>query len=339
MELCYKTAAVEWTEALPVGNGRAGAMVYGGAVTEKIELNESTLWSGYPVQSYRGLTYETYLHAKECVKQGKNKQAMDALEEELLQAEDEQMYLPFGSLQLTFSGDRDITDYRRALNLDQGVISVSYRNHGCAYEHTVFASYPRECIVYRIEAEEEFDIHISMESKLQATVSYEKEKIILSGQCPGRSGLTIGGSANASHQYSSKDEEKGMRFEGRVRLQTDAKRTEATSLGITCSKARAVTLFVMMRTSFNGYQKHPFLEGADEKKALDADEKRIAEAASYESLRQEHIEDYRELFDRVHLSLGDREPQELYPLEELSNMGEGGPCLSFRRYLTMGVIF
>lgn len=335
MKVCYRDEAKEWLEALPIGNGRLGAMIYGGATVEHIELNESTLWSGYPVQEYQSLTYETYLNAKEYVKQGKNREAMLTLENELLKAEDVQMYLPFASLRLEFLGDRNITDYKRALDLEKGVLSVSYKNNGNLYEHMAFASYLGKCVIYRIKAEEEFKIRISMTSKLLSDTRYEKGKIILSGQCPGRSGFTVGGSKkrHASHQYSSKDEEKGMRFEGRVRLQTDAENVEITSEGITYDKIKCITLYMMMRTSFNGYQKHPFLEGKNEKEALDLDEKRIAKEDSYDSLRQEHIEDYKELFDRVHFSVGDIESQELYPLDEFMNFKAGRQSISFYKVL------
>lgn len=335
MKICYREEAKEWLEALPVGNGRMGAMVYGGAEAETIELNEDTLWSGYPVQEYRGLSRETYLRAREHVKSYRNREAMHELEKDLLAAEDEEMYLPFGFLKLDFVGDRSITEYKRALDLEKGMLTVSYKNRENAYKHTAFASYPAECMVYQIRAEEAFGLRLSFGSRLQAETVYEKDKIVLSGQCPGRSGFIIGdsGKAQAFHKYSEADEEKGMRFEGRVKLQTDGGKVWAGERGITCENIRGITLVITMRTSFHGYQRHPFTEGKNEKAALDMDEKKIAERKSYDALLEEHVQDYQALFQRVKFSLGNDSLQELYPADQFAFYKEGTHSQAFYQVL------
>ena len=104
MKISYRKEGKEWLEALPIGNGRLGAMVYGGIKEERVTLNEDTLWSGYPVKNYRGLSHDDYRLAKEEAKKGNHKAAMDILEAGLKEAEDVQMYLPLGELKVKFDG-------------------------------------------------------------------------------------------------------------------------------------------------------------------------------------------------------------------------------------------
>ena len=179
MKISYKEAATEWLEALPIGNGRLGAMIYGGPEMETITLNEDTLWSGFPVRNYRGLSHAAYRQAKEEAKRGNCKGAMDILEAELGKAEDVQMYLPPGRLKIEFEGERKISDYKRTLDLEQGIVTVVYKNNGAACTHTAFASHPSDCIFYHMKGEEEFSFRVSAESKLPVAVHYEKEGIFL----------------------------------------------------------------------------------------------------------------------------------------------------------------
>lgn len=335
MKICYREEAKDWLEALPIGNGRMGAMVYGSPFTETLELNEDTLWSGYPANEYRGLSHEAYLQAKECVKNYQNKDAQHILEKELMQAEDEEMYLPFGTLKIDFDRDSSITNYKRALDLEKGILTVSYRSREKNYVHTVFASSPAECIVYRIQAEEPFNLRISLKSSLSSAAIYKKDIIYLSGQCPGRCGFTIGDSEKGKmrHHYSEMEEEKGMRFEGRVKIRYDGGEAYAGKQEITCRNVSAVTLVIFMRTSFHGYQKHPFTEGKDEKAALDLDEKKVEERKSYDVLMEEHIRDYQTFFQRVNFSLGNDVRQELYPVDQFALFKEGKHSLSIYQAL------
>lgn len=320
MKICYGEEAGEWLEAIPVGNGRLGAMVYGGATCETIGLNEDTMWSGYPAGDYRSLSYGGYVSAKEAVCRGQNKKAMDILESELMEAEDAQMYLPFGRLQIKFDGDRQVSDYKRMLDLEQGMVRVTYQSNGASYVHTAFASHPAQCIFYRIEAEEDFSVCIFAESELPAEVRYEADRILVAGRCPGRSGFTVGeaGAGHAVHTYSSKDEEKGMTFGGRALVWTDGGKRSAGDEGLVCSETRAVTLAIMIRTSFNGYDRHPFLEGKDVEEALAQDEVRIRKLreGGFEEFYKSHSEDYRSFFQRVSLVLGEESRDEIFPEEQ-----------------------
>lgn len=335
MKICYKEKADQWTEALPIGNGRMGAMIYGGAEKEKIDLNEDTLWSGYPVREYRGLSRETYLQAKEYIKNGQNKEAMHVLEKKLCEAEDEEMYLPFGFLELKFCGERVITEYKRTLDLEQGIHTVFYKNKGQRYKQTAFASHPAECIVYRIQADEMFTLCISFDSMLQSSTEYRDNRIVLSGQCPGRCGFTIGDSERKqiSHTYSEDDKQKGMRFEGRIEIYSEEGEILAEKEQTVCRNVKDILFVITLRTSFNGYQNHPFLEGKNEKNLLDLDKKRIDGRKSYDDLLKEHKQDYQALFQRVKLSLGTDAVDEIYPAEQLAFGYKNGGWPEFCRTL------
>ncbi len=123
--LWYKKEAQNWNEALPLGNGRLGAMVYGGAKNEQIDLNEDTLWSGKPYSS-SGDYSDTYIKAKELVLNGEVKQAQTILEQNFGDSL-VQMYLPLGSIILEMQHSDNITDYTRELRLDSGIHTVCYK--------------------------------------------------------------------------------------------------------------------------------------------------------------------------------------------------------------------
>lgn len=347
MKISYKEAATEWLEALPIGNGRLGAMIYGGPETETITLNEDTLWSGFPVRNYRGLSHAAYRQAKEEAKRGNCKDAMDILEAELGKAEDVQMYLPPGRLKIEFEGERKISDYKRTLDLEQGIVTVVYKNNGAACTHTAFASHPSDCIFYHMKGEEEFSFRVSAESKLPVAVRYEKEEIFLSGQCPGRAGFPVGGpEADRIHTYSDTDEEKGMVFGGRVLVWAEEGKVRAGRGCVECRRVREAMLVILMRTSFNGYDKHPFLEGRDVEAALAQDKERLEERRKkagrklFGALCENHVADYRSLFGRVSFSLGEEPCEEVFPEEEfrLFRQGKASPGLyqalfDYGRYL------
>ncbi|MFV0528460.1 MAG: glycosyl hydrolase family 95 catalytic domain-containing protein [Lachnospiraceae bacterium] len=322
MKLCYSEEATEWLEATPIGNGRLGAMIYGGAKTEYITLNEDTLWSGYPVQEYRGLSNDTYKKAAQFVRNGENKKAEETLEEELRNAEDTQMYLPFGTLKLKFRGSRNIVDYKRSLDLENAVVSVTYKNGERGYKHTSFVSQPSECIVYRIQSEETFSVDICAESKLPATITYTDNKVSIYGQSPGRSGFSVGESETmqAEHFFSDEDVEKGMTFEGCILLHNVSGSTRSTINSLSCIETNDVILYMFLHTSFNGNERHPFLMGKNTTLEIEKDMEKIdfKNTRLFDVIKDAHVQDYQSLFHRVSLVLGEGKSKEVFPEKEFS---------------------
>ncbi|MFV0504388.1 MAG: glycosyl hydrolase family 95 catalytic domain-containing protein [Lachnospirales bacterium] len=336
MKICFEDKGNNWLEALPIGNGRIGAMVYGDPINEKLYLNEDTLWSGYPVEEYVGLTKENYSRAKELVHAGNNLKAEEILEEDTKLAEDTAMYLPFALLEMNFIGNRNITDYRRSLDLEKSVVEISYKSNGFKYKHETFASNPRECIVYKIISEEKFDLKLLISSQLPNETKYGSDDIEIYGQCPGRSGITVGeiGNKDAVHIFSGDDKEKGMKFGGKILVTSLNGINTFSQNSMHCKNTSEVIIIIMLATSFNGYKNHPFLSGKNIEETLYSYESKIK--LNYAELYREHILDYNSFFSRVNLTLGD-EVKEIYPEKYLNSKEYNGAlykCIfDYGRYL------
>lgn len=304
MGLIFHAPAKCWQEGFPIGNGRLGAVLYGGSKKETIQINEDTLWSGYPGQSFAGIGKEDIAAAKQLTLEGRYIEATEYMDQKMRNMKDVEMYEPFGSIMMEFEGDREITDYVRKLDLNNALVTVSYKNNGHCYEHTSFCSAPAQGIVYRIKAEESFHIKIGSSGSLLKRAVYHENEIILYGECPGKSGFTVGGANEkmAVPVFSEVPEERGIRFMGQGLLKTEGGEITASPDGWVCRNTKEVVLFFSVRSSFNGWKKHPYLEGADPKAGLKSDLKNAARG--YDLLLKEHMLEYRTYFDRVHLNLG-----------------------------------
>lgn len=169
MELYYKNPAKCWLEGFPLGNGRMGAVIHGALDHEVLQLNEDTLWSGSPYSGQTGLSPEVVNQARELARAGKYEEAKLVMEKKLEEAEDVQVYLPFGDLLLDFvednydadggtvagaspDSDTAVTDYERHLDLDRAVASECYVRNGAKFTRTCFISAPAQGLVYQINS-------------------------------------------------------------------------------------------------------------------------------------------------------------------------------------------
>jgi alpha-L-fucosidase 2 len=164
LTLWYRQPAKLWVEALPVGNGRLGAMVFGGTAHERIQFNEQTVWTGEPHDYSHPGAYRYLAQIRELLWQGKQKEAEDLAMREFMSVPVRQRaYQSFGDLLLDFPDVREaeVTDYRRELNLDTAIASVQYKSAGVTYRREVFASYPAKVIVVRLSADKPGSISFS----------------------------------------------------------------------------------------------------------------------------------------------------------------------------------
>src|SRR4051794_6885914 len=152
--LWYAQPAVKWEEALPIGSGRLGAMVFGGTADERVQFNEDTLWTGKPHDYSHAGAADRLPEIRKLVADGKQKEAEDLVRQGFLSVPLRQRaYQPFGDLLLRSAGHEQATDYRRDLDLDAAVARTSYRVGDVKYERQVFASYPDGVIVVRVTAD------------------------------------------------------------------------------------------------------------------------------------------------------------------------------------------
>lgn len=305
MEIRFDQPARFWQEGFPLGNGRLGAVVLGGTQKEVIQLNEDTLTSGYPVKEQKGFVQDDLEKSRKYAQNREYDKAMQVLEQAMQDTEDVQLYEPAGNIEIEFPGDREVTGYMRKLNLEEAVAEVSYRISGAEYRHTCFISAPANGLIYRICAEEEFSVKISGNGDFITDCRYEQNTITMNGQCPGRSGFTAGGKPGVVHQMSDDPAEKGMYYKAVGKIWSGMGRISAESDGIYCRDTKEVVLFLAIQSSYNGFDRHPYLEGADpdDKLRLDC---RNAEKP-YEELKEEHIADYQSYYKRMSFELEESE--------------------------------
>jgi alpha-L-fucosidase 2 len=301
--LWYNRPAVKWTDALPVGNGRLGAMVFGGVREERLQLNEDTLWSGYPKEWNNPDAKQHLAEIRRLVLEQEDYAAADALCQKL-QGPYNQSYLPLADLHLTFDHAGTSSDYRRDLDLDRAIASVSYKLGDARFTREVFISAVDQVIVVRLAGSESGSLNFTaaLSSPLQSTSQASADGTIrLTGKAP----------SHVDPNYFRTDkpivydpaEGKGMRFEALLRLQAQGGKvlTEGDSLRV--KGADSVTIFIAGQTGFRGFDRLPDKSAADigrntEKQIV------VAGAKSYMQLRDSHVAEHQKYFRRVSLHLG-----------------------------------
>ncbi len=292
--LWYDEPANEWTEALPVGNGRIGAMVYGGIEEENVQFNEETLWSGQP-HSYANRGAHRYLDdIRGLLWEGKQEEAHELANAHFMSEPFGQMsYLPFGNILLNFPGHDEAKSYRRRLNLREGITSVYYRNNGIQYRREVFASVPAQALIVRLESSDNKGLNFtagltSPHSDYEVVV--DNDQIILRGK------------ANDYHQQRGRNgfpyPRSRLNFEARLKIETDGGGLVQYDDSIGVVNARNVTLYLVAATNFVNYNDISGNPTSRCKEYL-----ANLEGKPYQTLKDEHIRDYRNLFSRTSLEL------------------------------------
>jgi alpha-L-fucosidase 2 len=281
-ELWYGQPATKWTEALPIGNGRLGAMVFGGVADERIQFNEDTLWTGRPHDYDRADAVQPLPALRELVADKKITAANQLVKERFLgDPVRQKAYQPFGDLRLHVGGANYVTDYRRELDLDSAVAAVTYRAGGVTYRREVFASYPDHVIVVRLSADQPG--HVDVTLRIDSPHPTAHARVV----------------APDTLELSGAVQPDGLRFAAHVRGLVAGGKIAADERGLTVEHADAVTFLLTAATSFKTYQDisaDPVERCTTAMRALDGRE--------FAALRTAHVADYRRLFGRVALDLG-----------------------------------
>ncbi|MEO7765994.1 MAG: glycoside hydrolase family 95 protein, partial [Ferruginibacter sp.] len=309
-KLWYKKPAVVWTEALPVGNGRLGAMVFGRIDEELIQLNESTLWSGGPVPSSINPDAPKYLPQIREVLLKEEDYAKAIPLAKKMQGLYTESYMPLGDLMIKQNfNSKTPTNYYRDLDIKNAVSTTRFTMDGTLFTRQVFSSFPDQVIVIRLTASKPKQLNCIISTKsllhFQHTVKGNNE-LVMNGKAP----------AHIDPSYYNKNKIpviwddttgnncRGMRYELIVKaLNKDGTIASDTS-GLKISNATEVILFLSAATSFNGFDKCPDEEGKDEDKlARGYLDKAIKK--SYPILLGSHVADYQEYYNRVSFKLKD----------------------------------
>ena len=279
--LWYQQPAEEWTDALPIGNGRLGAMVFGGVERERIQLNEETLWDGGPRDTNNPKALEALPKVQQLLFDDQNEEATKLAGETMLGVPERiKSYQSLGDLFLEFSYDGDPTEYHRELNLNTGIAKTTYRCGNVNFSREVFATAVDNLIVLRIESDTAgqlaFDVAITREQ--DATIEAIAANILrLDGQCG----------------------TDGIRFSVYLQAQIEGGKIESANDQLAVRGANSVTLLLAAATSYiNQNDTNGSPHTLCERHLTDIDGK------SYTRVRSDHITDHQDLFQRVHLDLG-----------------------------------
>jgi len=301
--LIYRSPAREWNEALPTGNGRLGAMMFGGQEVERIQLNEDTLWSGYPKNFDNPQALNILPQVRKLLSERKYSEA-DSMCKQMM-GPYTQSYMPFADLYFQFEHGALVKRYQRALDLRDGVSSVEYQVGNVTYKRSLFVSYPDQVVVLRLEASQPgmLNVQARLTSSLRHQTSFTGDKLILKGYAPEHVDPSYY-DTDVPLVYGHPETTEAMRFEGQLSARIEGGSMECDSNGMHIAEASIITFVFSAGTSFNGYNRLPGSQGKDP--GLEASVHLFqAMEQPYEELLQRHIGDHRRLFDRVELRLGD----------------------------------
>ena len=337
LRLEYARAAQKWVEALPIGGGRLGAMVFGGIGTERLQLNDDTLWSGGPSDTGNPTAREVLPRVRRAITEGRFVEA-DTLAKGL-QGPYTQTYLPMGDLVLSFEHGDIGADYRRMLDLRNAVATTRFRVNTVHYTRETIASFPARVLVMRLTTDRPGTLRFAarLRSQLRYDTMVDGGTLVLRGRAP----------AHVDPSYFAQDDpvrytsDGGMRFEIRVGAVAEGGAVDASHDALTIENADAVTLVLASATSFNGYDTSPIADGRDPS-ALSSADLRAALGRSWSALLEEHVADYRALFDRVAFSVDTgATTQPAAPFvstdQQIMKLGAADPCsrllFQYGRYL------
>src|SRR5688572_25510515 len=312
LKLWYNKPATIWEEALPLGNAKTGAMIFGGVAKERFQLNDNTLWSGYPNPGNNPDGPKYLPQVREQVFAG-NYDSAAALWKKM-QGPYSARYLPLADLWIQNQlSDTIHSYYYRNLNLNNAIATVKYTINGITYLRETFISHHDKVIAIRITTDKKAAINLtsSLTSKLkfEATAT-SNNYLVLKGKAP-----KFVANRDYEPQQVVYDEIEGMNFEVHVKIISEGGATKKQNDQVVVSNATAVTIYLSEATSFDGFNKSPGKEGRDPSKEATANLNKALQK-TYVQLKAAHIKDYQSLFKRVDLNLGVNNAKTKQPTDE-----------------------
>jgi len=286
LTLWYDQPAEKWTEALPIGNGRLGAMIFSGPSEEHLQLNEDTIWAGGPYDPNNPGALAAIPQARKLIFEGKYREATSLLNREAMAKPLGQLpYQPLGDLFIKFEKIGQTSDYRRSLDIDSAIQKTQFTSGDVTYTREIFASAPDDVIVVRLTADKPGSITF--------TASFQTPQRAYRVAADGDV-LTLSGVSGQAERINGQ-----VHFQARLRAVVDGGKSHVSDSGLTVAGANAVTLLLSAGTSYVNWHDVSGDQVARATAPLNEAAKR-----PYAELRERHITDYQKLFRRVSLDLG-----------------------------------
>ncbi|NOX65501.1 MAG: glycoside hydrolase family 95 protein [Chlorobi bacterium] len=333
LKLWYNQPAEKWTEALPIGNGRLGAMVFGGVSKERIQLNEESLWAGTKINNNNPNASKHLKEIQQLLLKGKNSKARKLADKYLLGTPPRiRSYQTLGDLNFTFNYEQDsVTNYRRELDLPTGITSVNYNFGGATYSREVFASAVDNVIVIHLTS--------NRNSKISFSVSLDREVDAVTNAISNNT-LVMNGQIIDKDQPERGPFGKHMKFSAELKVLNNGGTLQNDGDQLVVENANEVTLILTAATDYN-INKLNFDRTIDPSKVCNDI---IAKAVlkSYDDLKKDHIKEHSAIFNRVVLNLGKDTNSSLPTDERLERVKSGKEDLGlvtlyfqYGRYLLM----
>ncbi|MBL8205564.1 MAG: glycoside hydrolase family 95 protein [Blastocatellia bacterium] len=321
-KLWYRQPAVKWEEALPIGNGRLGAMVFGGVQEERLQLNEDTIWAGEKRDRNNPNGAKAVIEVRRLLQAGKIKEAEELADKNIISMPRRlPPYQPFGDLKLRFKGQENASDYRRELDLDSGVARVTYKIGATQFTREVFASAPDQAIVMRLTSNQPGRI------SLAASMTREQDVTM---SLVARNRVVMGGEAILRDARRPDERKVGVKFQGIAQIMLEGGKLRVEGNELIVENANAVTVLFVAATNFK--EKDP---------AAKCEQYLAAAKKPYARLLAAHIADHQRLMRRVDFQLAAAAP-DLPTNERLKRVQAGETDLAlealyfqFGRYLLM----
>ena len=318
LKLWYQQPAKVWTEALPLGNSRLGAMVYGGVVNEQIQLNEETVWGGGPHRNDSPKAFGVLPKVRELIFAGREKEAEKVMADNFFTGQHGMPFQTIGSLMLEFDGHADYSNYRRDLDLERAVASVRYKIGEVNYTRTIFTSLVDNALIIRIEADKPGAVNFTT----RYSTPYKEYEIKKNGKS-----LLLSGHGSAHEGIPG-----AIRFETRTQIKAEKGKVNVTNDCIEVKGADAAVIYVTAATNFVNY------------KDVSANETRRATEFLAKAMKRPyaqaitaHEEAYQKLFGRVSLNIGPSSQEEtsyrIKHFNERKDLGLVALMFQFGRYL------
>jgi alpha-L-fucosidase 2 len=287
LTIWFNQPATEWNNALPVGNGRLGAMIFGEVENERIQLNEESIWTGRKYDFHNPESRSGLKEVRKLIFEGKYAEAEKTAQNKLIGNKvNGSNYQTLGDLFLTFPKYENVDNYRRSLSIENAVATISYDADGVSYLREIFSSFPDQAIVIRLTASKSNSINFSASLKREgnkAVIVYSNDEITLSEDVREK----------VEKRPDGMDDGGGVYLHSRLKIIAEGGKVSAKGGTLKVENANAVTILLTAATDYN--TKNPIKVAKDQITA--------AIAKPYEQIKSEHIKDYQQYFKRVDFNL------------------------------------